>query len=87
MLLEWKHSCIGCHINGTYMSVLSYADDITLSCPSIWDLNDMLKICERFLVENSFVLNLEVRLMKEKGLSWIAEIYYRLIMLYTMVII
>ena len=39
------------------MGVLSYADDITLSCPSIWGLNDMLKICERFSVENSILFN------------------------------
>ena len=71
------------------------ADDITLSCPSIWGLDNMLKICERFSVETVFyltkrelfVLNLEVRLRKEKGLSWIARIYYELIMLYTLVII
>ena len=95
MLLELKRSGIGCHINGTYMGVVSYADDITLSCPSIWGLNDMLTICERFSVENSIllnknktiVLNLEVRLRKEKELSWIAQIYYGLIILYTLVII
>ena len=58
LLLELKRSGIGSHINGTYMGVLSYADDITLSCPSIWDLNDdMLKNCERFSVENSILFN------------------------------
>ena len=57
LLLELKRSGFGCHINGTYMGVLSYADDITLSCPSIWGLNDMLKFCERFLVENSILFN------------------------------
>ena len=41
LLLELKHSGIGCHINGTYMGVLSYAYHITLSCPSIWGLNDV----------------------------------------------
>ena len=46
LLLELKRSGIGCHINSTNMGVLSYADDITLSCPSIWGLNKMLKICE-----------------------------------------
>ena len=35
LLLELKRSGIGCHINGTYIGVLTYADDITLSCPSI----------------------------------------------------
>ena len=54
LLLELKRSGIGCHINCTYMGVLSYADDITLSCPSIWGLNDMLK---NFSVENSILFN------------------------------
>ena len=36
---------------------MSYADDITLSCPSIWGLNDILKICERFSVENSILFD------------------------------
>ena len=39
------------------MGVLSYADDITLSCPTIWGLNDISKICERFSVENSILFN------------------------------
>ena len=94
MLLELKRSGIGCHINGIYMGVLSYADDITLSCPSIWGLNDMLKIFERFSVENSILCNKKKTIcikfgskVKEgEGLSWIAQIYYGLIMLYTLVI-
>ena len=40
------------------MGVLSYTDDITISCPRIWGLNDMQKICERFsAVENSILFN------------------------------
>ena len=57
MLLELKRAGSGCHINDTYMGGLSYADDITLSCPSIWGLNDMLKFCERFSVEISILFN------------------------------
>ena len=53
LLLELKYSGIGCYINVTFMGVLSYADYITISCQSIWSINDMLNICERFSVENS----------------------------------
>ena len=35
LLNIFKQSGIGCHINDTYMSVLVYADDITLICPSL----------------------------------------------------
>ena len=34
-----KKSRIGCHLNGSYCGVLSYADDITISCPSRRGLN------------------------------------------------
>ena len=39
------------------MGVLSYADDITLICPSIWGLNKMLKIYNTFSKNNSIVFN------------------------------
>ena len=48
LLQKLKQSGGGCHINGNFMGVLSYADDITLICPSIWGLNKMLKICNTF---------------------------------------
>ena len=43
----------GCHIKGVYMGALSYADDITIMCPSIGGLNEMLKICHNFAQSNS----------------------------------
>ena len=39
------------------MGVLSYADDRTLICPSIWGLNKMLKICNTFSKHNSILFN------------------------------
>ena len=35
LLISLKQSGLGCHINGTYMGALGYADDITLTCPSL----------------------------------------------------
>ena len=35
LLISLKQSGISCHINGTYMGALGYADDITLTCPSL----------------------------------------------------
>ena len=46
-------SGFGCHIKGVYMGALSYADDITIMCPSIRGLNKMLKICYSFAQSNS----------------------------------
>ena len=48
VFIELKQSGYGCHINNTYMGVLSYADDIILSCPSIRNLNYMIKMASIF---------------------------------------
>ena len=37
-----KLSGVGCFLNNTYIGALSYADNITLLCPSIRALNEML---------------------------------------------
>ena len=50
-------SGFGCHIKGVYMGALSYADDITIMCPSIGGLNEMLKICHSFAQSNSIIFN------------------------------
>ena len=50
-------SGFGCHIEGVYMGALSYADDITIMCPSIGGLNKMLKICYSFAQSNSIIFN------------------------------
>ena len=41
---KMKHSGYECHINNSYMTALSYADNIILSCPGIRGLNCMIKI-------------------------------------------
>ena len=45
LLVSLKNSGLGCHINGTYMGALSYADDIALGCPSMHGLNTIMNIC------------------------------------------
>ena len=42
LLITSNNSGLGCHINGTYMWALTYADDITLSYPSVHGLNKMM---------------------------------------------
>ena len=44
LLISLKQSGLGCHINETYMGALGYADNITLTCPSLYGLNSMLYI-------------------------------------------
>ena len=57
LLIELKKSGYGCHINGTFMGALSYADDITLLCPSLKGLNKMLSICSSFAVKYDITFN------------------------------
>ena len=45
------------YIAGVYAGALSYADDITLLCPSVWGLNEMLKICNKYRLENNIIFN------------------------------
>ena len=57
LLVQLSNSGYGCHIAGVYTRALSYADDITLLCPSVWGLNEMLKICNKYRLENHIIFN------------------------------
>ena len=48
LLEHLEQSGFGCRIGGHYFGALSYADDLTLICPSPSGLQKMLKICETF---------------------------------------
>ena len=58
LLVQLSNSGYGCHIAGVEAGALSYADEITLLCPSVWGSNEMLKICnkDRF-EENNIIFN------------------------------
>ena len=57
LLVQLSNSGYGCHIAGVYVGTLSYADDITLLCPSVWRSNEMLKICNEYRLENNIIFN------------------------------
>ena len=52
-----KQTGVGCHINGNFIGVFSYADDITLICPSIWGLKKGLKFAILYKKNNSILFN------------------------------
>ena len=54
-LISLKQAGLGCHINGTYMGALGYADDTTLTCPSLYGLNSMLYISNQFAKNNHII--------------------------------
>ena len=57
LLVQLSNSGYGCHIAGVHAGAVSYADDITLLCPSGWELNEMLKICNKYRLENNIIFN------------------------------
>ena len=69
LLVTLKNSGLGCHINGTYMGELSYADDITLSCPSVYGLNKMMNICSDFTTNNFITFNTQKTVCTKYGES------------------
>ena len=73
LLIRLKNSNIGCSINGCYTGALSYADDITLSCPSIRGLNRMLEIC------NLLLLNITLYLTQRNHLGLSMETQFVLV--------
>ena len=52
-----RKSGYGYQISGVYSEILSYADNITISCPSIGGVNKMLKIYNTFAIENEIIFN------------------------------
>ena len=57
LLILLRDSGVGRKINNCYTGAISYADDITLSCPSIRGLNRMLDICNKFAAEHYLIFN------------------------------
>ena len=54
---KFKQCYIRCKIGATYLGVFSYADDLTLLCPSISDLKEMLKICEGYASDYNIIFD------------------------------
>ena len=55
LLIRLKSYNIRYIINGCYTEALSYADDITISCPSIRGLNRILEICNTFAAKHNLI--------------------------------
>ena len=57
LLVQRSNFGYGYHIAGVYAGALSYAGDITFLCPSVWGLSEMLKICNKYRLENNIIFN------------------------------
>ena len=94
LLLMLKEQGIGCHINGVFMGALSYADDITLICPSLRGLNEMIQMCSDFADDYDITFNdrksvcikfgdtlndYEKVMLKNSEIKWVNEIKHVII--------
>ena len=59
LLIRLQKSGVSCHINNIYIGALLHADDITISCPSLYGLGIMLDICNNFAHENCITINIK----------------------------
>ena len=48
---------IGCKIGNSFLGVFGYADDLTLLCPSLAGLKQMLNVCEDYAKEYNILFN------------------------------
>ena len=53
--IRLKSSNKGCNIGGQVINHLMYADDLSLVCPSIKGLRDLVSICESYGIEHDIV--------------------------------
>ena len=77
LLCKLKRSELGCRMGNSYVGALSYADDITLLCPSIRGLNKMLDICNSFADMYDIKFNAKKSLgIKFGGQQVMSEVLY-----------
>ena len=57
LLLDLKHSGLGCRIGRCYAGSLAYADDIILMSSSVSHLSLMLHLCHNFGIAHDLLLN------------------------------
>ena len=57
LILLLKKGGLGCHVHFLFVDALGYADDLTLLCPSLRELDYMLDICAAFAEEYNVPFN------------------------------
>jgi hypothetical protein len=57
LLRSLRESGIGCHVGSHYVGALGYADDITILCPSVTGMRNMLEICTSYAKEFNISFN------------------------------
>ena len=48
LMAKLENSGLGCHIGENFYGALCYADDLTLICPSVSGLQEMVNMCDKY---------------------------------------
>ena len=57
LLVKLENSGVGCYMGRAFSGAFAYADDITILCPSISALKEMITICSNYAVEYDIKFN------------------------------
>ena len=56
-LSKLRENGLGCHMNGQFVGIFIYADDITILAPSHSSLQSMLTICDQYASRHHLIFN------------------------------
>ena len=57
LLNKLEYSGVGCYVGGVFSGAFAYADDLTLLCPSVGALKEMVAICSAYALEYDIKFN------------------------------
>ena len=67
MIKELRQLGLGCHVDGVYMGVVVYADDILLMAPNRASMQSMLHICESYADKHNIMFSTDPVPSKSKS--------------------
>ena len=70
LIIQLRKFNIGCKIGNSLLGVFGYADDLTLLCPSLAGLKQMLNVCEDFAKEYNILFNASKSKLMHSGKNY-----------------
>ena len=66
LILRLRNSTVGCQLNGIYLGIWVYADDIVLLSPSRAGLQFMTNMCEHYASKHNLKFSTNANIAKSK---------------------
>ena len=60
LIIQLKKPNIGCKIDNSFLCAFGYADDLTLLCPSLAGLKQMLNVCKDYAKEYNILFSASI---------------------------